>query len=407
MKLSVVIPVKADNGTLEHTLRSVLEQDYQNLEVIVSNNSRQKSVNDLVSKLTDPRIVLVEPEVEMRFSEDWEFALSHITGDYVTLLGDDDAVVPSGFKVAAQIIQNYELSALVWRKFNYCWPDHIRIDRRNLLKGRSINSLRFIDARKALNLVSQSQFGYNELPCIYNSLIKTSVVKEVISKSKNRMFFGGVIPDVYSGIVVASFIDFYAYSEFPITLNAASSKSSGVLQSKKNLTKNQKKHIADVLNSGQKYDHRLGDFNTSINSIVLGEYLLASENLKGFRGRQPSWLLFILALRREVKNSHEPERICNAIRYTQKKTRIYLPIPKFSLKNNLSVSREIQCNFSLPDNITNSFLASQLLTNTIPMSEEVEIMSIKRQLKRWFSETKSTLKSIYKIYRTSYSFRNK
>lgn len=112
MKLSVVIPVKDNNGTLEYTLRSALEQDYQNLEVIVSNNSRQKSIRDLASKLTDPRVVLVEPEIEMRFSEDWEFALSNITGDYVTVQGDDDAIVPSRLNVASQIIKNYELSAL-------------------------------------------------------------------------------------------------------------------------------------------------------------------------------------------------------------------------------------------------------------------------------------------------------
>ena len=221
------------------------------------------------------------------------------------------------------------------------------------------------------------------------------------------MFFGGHLPDVYSGIVVANLIDFYAYSEFPITLNGASSKSSGILMSRKGLSEKQKNQIKDILNSGQTYDHRLGNFNTSINAICIGEYLLASKNLIGFRGKRPSWLLFILALRREVKNSHDPERICQAIRHTQNKTGIYLPIPKFSRKNDFSEDREMQCNFQLPDWINNSRLASQLFTNIIPAPENIEITSIKRELKRWFSETKSQLKHIYKISRTSYRYRDK
>ena len=114
------------------------------------------------------------------------------------------------------------------------------IDRRNILNGVSTNFMRFVDAKKALDLVASFQFGYDELPCIYNSFIKRSVIDPIKASSANNMFFGGVIPDVYSGIAVASHIKYYLYLELPISLNAASSKSSGVLQSSTKLSRKSK-----------------------------------------------------------------------------------------------------------------------------------------------------------------------
>ena len=342
----------------------------------------------------------------MNFSEDWEFAISHATGDYITVLGDDDAMIPSSLSLATEIIQNYAIDALTWKKFDYHWPDHIMANRRNFLKGVSKNSMRFVDAKKALNLMVSFQFGYDELPCIYNSFVKKSVIDTVRARSANKMFFGGVLPDVYSGIAIASNIKYYIYLDMPITLNAASSKSSGVLQSSKNLSKKNKKKIQDILNSGSQYDHRIGEFNTSIKAIILGEYLLAKNNIHAFKGKQPSWLLYLLALRRELKTSRDPQRIIQAIKHTQSKTKILLPLPKFNIKDDNRENIELVCNFKLSTEILDSFSATRVLENLLTGRDNIKLKSTYGEIRNIFSRLKIDLITLYKMYRTNYNFKN-
>ena len=55
-KLSVVIPVKNNSGTLKSTLKTLLQQDYKPLEIVVSNNSQQDEIKDLIKKIDDKRI---------------------------------------------------------------------------------------------------------------------------------------------------------------------------------------------------------------------------------------------------------------------------------------------------------------------------------------------------------------
>ena len=406
MKFSVVIPVKNHNNTLPSTIESVVNQNYADLELVICNLSRDREVKKIVDKLNDNNVIYAEAPRELEFSDDWEFALSHASGDYITFLGDDDAMVPSGLNAAASIISANSVDALVWRKFNYNWPDHVVEHKRNLFKGSASQSMRFVDSKKALNLMRNCFMGYNELPCIYNSFVKKSIIDEIRSASFNNKFFGGALPDVYSGIVVASTINYYIYLNAPITLNAASAKSTGVLQASDVLTNKQKKEIRAVLQSGSKYDERIGEFNTSIKAISLGEYLLAQSNLTGFRGKRPNWLFFVLALRRELRYSTNPERIMKGIIHTQKVTKTFIPLPKLPQRTKSRPSMDLSCNIRLPNHINQPHLAAELL-NSLPITNEnIKILSLRSETSNLISNILSSLINLFKIYLTRYDVDN-
>ena len=272
--LSIVIPVKLNSGTLKSTLKTVLNQNYSNIQIIVSDNSDQCIVKDIVSEFDDNRIKHIVPKrTSINFSEDWEFALSGADGDYVTFLGDDDGALPNAYSLGMSYILNNDIDAFTWRKINYNWPDHLLPEFRSAMSGESSPEIQKIDARKALKLLSKFKIGYNTLPCIYNSIVSMKDVKFVINKTRQKKFFSGSIPDVYSGIALSSVIKKYYYASFPLTVNGASAKSSGVIQGKSNLSKKQKEQIVDVLSSKQRYHRDIGGFSTSIASIVMGEYL--------------------------------------------------------------------------------------------------------------------------------------
>jgi glycosyltransferase involved in cell wall biosynthesis len=88
--VTVIIPTREHPETLLATLRTVIQQDYDRLEIIVSDNFSNDSTEDVVRSFTDRRVKYINTGKRLSMSENWDFALSHATGDWISVLGDDD-----------------------------------------------------------------------------------------------------------------------------------------------------------------------------------------------------------------------------------------------------------------------------------------------------------------------------
>jgi glycosyltransferase involved in cell wall biosynthesis len=401
--LSIVIPVKLNTGTLRYTLNTVLAQDYPNIQIIVSDNSDQDIVKDMVGEFNDKRIKCITPKrTDINFREDWEFALSGADGDYVTFLGDDDGALPNAYSLGMEYILNYDVDAFTWKKINYNWPDHLLPEFRNILSGESQPEIQRIDAKKALKLLSKFKIGYNSLPCIYNSIVSMSDIRSIIKKSKQKRFFSGSIPDVYSGIALASVIKKYYFASFPLTVNGASVKSCGVIQGESNLTRKQKEQVVDVLSSGHRYHEDIGEFSSSIASIVMGEYILARENINGFIGPKPSWFWYVNYLVHESKSSKQGDKIIASARYTVKKRGLLMPFISSTVDFNLERRNPIfffNGFIKLPiQKIKNVEDASILLGGLIPPINAITDVTWKIIARQWVS---NSIKAAINLYRAT------
>ncbi|MBD1938826.1 hypothetical protein H6F73_16150 [Microcoleus sp. FACHB-68] len=69
----------------------------------------------------------------LSMSDNWELGLSYPTGDYIFVLGDDDALMPNGIEIAFNLINDSNLSIISWNRFLYWWPSAIVPWRRNRL----------------------------------------------------------------------------------------------------------------------------------------------------------------------------------------------------------------------------------------------------------------------------------
>ena len=99
-KVSVVIPTRNRHDVLLHCLRTVVEQDHENLEIIVSDNASTPETRDVVESFKSPRMRYVNTGKPLSMSHNFEFALSHVTGDWISVLGDDDGLLPGGIRRA-------------------------------------------------------------------------------------------------------------------------------------------------------------------------------------------------------------------------------------------------------------------------------------------------------------------
>jgi glycosyltransferase involved in cell wall biosynthesis len=103
-KFTIIIPTRERCDTLAAALKTCVTQDYDNLEIIVSDNFSQDDTFEVVHSYRDKRIRYINTGQRVGMSTNWEFALSHVENGYVTLIGDDDGLLPGAVPKIAEII---------------------------------------------------------------------------------------------------------------------------------------------------------------------------------------------------------------------------------------------------------------------------------------------------------------
>lgn len=224
-KFTIVIPTRERAPVLEASLRTAIAQDYDNLEIIVSDNFSNDDTEEIVKSHKDPRIKYINTGKRLSMSHNWEFALSHIMGGWVTFLGDDDGILPNALEKVVEIAEETGVKAIRSSSCSYIWPlalgkdyGHLVI---NLGKGYDIR----ISEEWLLKVMSGLK-SYTCLPMLYNcGFVDYNLITEI--RSVTGSFYHSMTPDVYSAIVFSRFTDRYVYSYEPFAINGASAFSGG------------------------------------------------------------------------------------------------------------------------------------------------------------------------------------
>lgn len=86
---SVVIPTYKRPHYLHDAIYSVLNQDFTDLECIVSDNCNGHETQQVVNQFrSDSRLRVVRPDKELGMPDHWEFATKHAEGKWVLVLAD-------------------------------------------------------------------------------------------------------------------------------------------------------------------------------------------------------------------------------------------------------------------------------------------------------------------------------
>jgi glycosyltransferase involved in cell wall biosynthesis len=220
-KLTVIIPTINRPDTLYFTLRTVVNQEYPLLSIIVSDNFSNDNTEEVVRSFSDSRIRYINPGRRLSMSHHWEFALQHVDDGFVTVLGDDDGILPGGLKRIGTIISRHNVRAVGWRFGNFNWkglPPYFMIP--------MADYYRVVDAHKEVEKIfRQSIYRTIQFPSLYGGFIDVQLIKEL--RAKNGTFFHSRIPDFFTGGMMAATLKNYIRAEFPITINATSRHSTG------------------------------------------------------------------------------------------------------------------------------------------------------------------------------------
>lgn len=225
-KFTIIVPTRERADTLYWCLKTLVAQDYENLEILVSDNFSQDNTKEVVDSFDDKRIRYINTGKRVEMSLNWEFALNHVTEGYVCFLGDDDGFVIGALDKINEILNYYPYqSAITWNKINYMWGSYSLASSANALCFNYKPEVFLYDMAYRLSSFLSGKIPYDKLITIYESGF---VDVTVLHKNKlNGRFFNASSPDIYANVYLSHKIKTYIFAEVPFSFMGVSGHSTG------------------------------------------------------------------------------------------------------------------------------------------------------------------------------------
>ena len=224
---SVVIPTRQRAETLRACLDTCLAQDFDDYEVLVVDNASSPETQAVVEAVGSERIRYLRSDRLLAMSANWELAVAEARGEYVTVVGDDDALMPYGLRELHRLVEEHELPGAVrWSRAVWTWPTIAVPEEANCLALPLTRVVEWLDAREVIADVIAFRVSSEQLPMIYNSVVR----RDVIDRLRDRCgsVFPTIYPDVYSGFALGTIAERYLSVEVPMGMAGLGGRSNGV-----------------------------------------------------------------------------------------------------------------------------------------------------------------------------------
>lgn len=273
MTMTIIVPTRERADTLLYCLKTITSQnDARLLEIIVSDNCSSPATKKVVDSFNDSRIRYIRPGKRLGMSEHWEFALAHARGDWITIIGDDDGLLPNAVEKFFGIVDHVTCKAVSSLKCNYKWPSVVPGGYLVLRRGHGGEKR---NARLWLGKTLKGKRSHKELPYLYTGgFVHKDIIKKITEKSGE--FYKSITPDVYSSIAVASVLDEYFYTREPLAIVGTSAHSNGLSSMKNSTIQGPTRDF--FLENNKTFLPHLGDgFVQSLPMIVYEAYLQSAH----------------------------------------------------------------------------------------------------------------------------------
>ena len=134
MSISVIIPVFNGEKTIQETIDSILNQTFQNIELIIINDGSTDSTVQIINNISDSRIKLFS-YANGGLSTSRNRGISLAQGEYISFIDADDLWTPDKLESQWQALQENPQADVA-----YSWTDYIDESSNFLKSGRRIKA---------------------------------------------------------------------------------------------------------------------------------------------------------------------------------------------------------------------------------------------------------------------------
>jgi glycosyltransferase involved in cell wall biosynthesis len=289
-KYTIIIPTKNSLEYLKDSISSVISQDFNNYELIVSDNCSGDGTYEYVQSIKKSNIRLEKTPKVLEMSDHYEWALGFARGDWIVILGTDDGVMPYFFTLLehlTKIAKSKGLNVINSVRSYFFWTgcQDIYGDCAVSYSARAVYQIK--SAKWAILQATIGNKYYIDLPQMYTTSIVHKTVIEKVRKKHNGAFYCINPPDANGAANICLIENKYLESLIPISWVGSSPKSISVqfAQNKKDYINNAKREIYRAIErwpsmAGKFYDKNWNVTIVNNFKLFLFASLLATGHLQ-------------------------------------------------------------------------------------------------------------------------------
>jgi len=116
LQFSILVPTRQRPDTLLATLATLVWQTGDDYEIVVADNCGDEEVAAVVNAVQQrhPRVKHIRSDRVIPMAENWERGLAACTGEYVSVLGDDDGFLPSTLDAVRALVAATQARLISW-----------------------------------------------------------------------------------------------------------------------------------------------------------------------------------------------------------------------------------------------------------------------------------------------------
>jgi glycosyltransferase involved in cell wall biosynthesis len=201
---SILLPTFNRLDLLKQAVYTVLNQDFDDWELVISDNFSTENVAAYVQSLRDPRIHYQRTTSFVSVTENWNLAIDRAQGRYILMLGDDDGLIKGSLSHLSKIIAEHDNPDLIYCDVvQFAYPNVFPFEKASFVQRANshfFNGLKtepfYIEQKEALEYVSESlEF---RIPFQYNMqhFVISRSTYELLKRS--GPFFDSPYPDYFA-----------------------------------------------------------------------------------------------------------------------------------------------------------------------------------------------------------------
>lgn len=227
--LSVVIPTKNRYTTLFPLVRALAEFASENIEIVINDNSDDNNeAIEFFSTLESDFVHYYHTVGWVSVVDNCDLAINHSKGEYVSFIGDDDAVIPEIVDVV-KLMKKYNIDSCCCNYSIYKWYSDPERNIYPFSYRYSNNKLNIPDCMKLVkNTLKNGVQNKRNFPGVYHGITSRKVLDIIYEKTGS--YFPGPSPDMANAFAIALIPSVKHINIFvPIVIDGYSKVSTGRL----------------------------------------------------------------------------------------------------------------------------------------------------------------------------------
>ena len=214
-------------------IKSALAQDFEDFEIIVSDNS-DEGFEEALEPFSDPRLRYRRPPQYLNIIDHWNYAISHASGDWQLVLCDDDAIVPNLLPILwKEITRNEDLDTISWTSASYCHEEILLPGLTHRFVTPGFTSRRkFFACRDIIEEIFATGVGMKygakkKSPFFPRAAYSRRVIEKILEAYGGRMFLP-FDPMTSGALAALSFTENTLALDLPLRINGSSRDANGM-----------------------------------------------------------------------------------------------------------------------------------------------------------------------------------